>query len=167
VEHVTTHEAGQPPHTPDAADRSLAEKINWLFENLWPPERDMPQNYVEAAATIQAVTGEDISSTTVWKLRTGRADNPQLKTLKALATFFNVPVGYFGDDDHSETLADQLALLTLLRDTGVDRASLRALADLPEEGRQMVAEFLNSAARMEQRRRARQQTNQPHTPDST
>jgi transcriptional regulator with XRE-family HTH domain len=140
---------------PAGGPQPLANKINWLFENLWPRDLDPPQTYVAAAAAIHAATGEDISSTTVWKLRTGRADNPQFKTLKALAAFFNVPIGYFGDDEESETLADQLALLTLLRDSGVDRASLRALVHLPDEGRQMVAEFLASAARMEQRRQAK------------
>jgi ESX-1-secreted protein regulator len=75
---------------------------------------------------ILAATGEELSSTGIWKLRTGRGDNPTLKTLTALAT--------------------------LLREGGVSRASLRTFADLPAPGRQMVEETIESVARMERDR---------------
>src|SRR5690606_41847187 len=75
---------------------SLAEKVEWLIRNLWPADAGPPRNNVETAAAIARATGEDISSTTVWKLRTGRQENPQLRTLTALASFFGVPLGFFG-----------------------------------------------------------------------
>lgn len=147
--------APQPGGTATPAGGSMAEKIDWLFQHMWPPDVEPPGSNADAAAAIQESTGEEISSTTVWKLRTGRTGNPRFKTLKALSAFFKVPIGYFGENEDAEATADQLALLAVLRDTGVDRSSLRALVDLSDEGRQMVAEFLASAARMEQRRTRR------------
>ncbi|GAA4588427.1 hypothetical protein GCM10023194_39990 [Planotetraspora phitsanulokensis] len=97
--------------------------------------------------------GEDLSSTTIWKLRTGRSDNPQLKTLKALSTFFGVPIGYFGDDDEAEATADRVAASSLVGESGLNREALRALVELSDGGRQLVADFIISAARLEQGRR--------------
>jgi len=66
-----------------------------------------------------------------------------------------VPIGYFGEDEEAESIGDQVALLALLRDAGITRAALRSLVDLSGESRQMITEMIESAARMEQRRSAR------------
>lgn len=130
-------------------ERRLAEKIEWLFQNMWPPGLPEARNHAEAAAAIERRTGEDISATTVWKLRTGRADNPQLKTLTALARFFNVPIGYFGADDDSSAVADELVARALLDDPYVGGEALRALIGLPPETRELVTEFIRTAARLQ------------------
>ncbi|WP_433496808.1 hypothetical protein ACQP1K_17645 [Sphaerimonospora sp. CA-214678] len=129
--------------------RSLAEKIEWLIQNRWPAGSRPPKNNLEAAAVISEATGEDLSSTTIWKLRTGRSDNPQLKTLKALAKFFGVPIGYFGDDEGAEASADQVTASSLIGESGLNREALRALAEMSDGGRQIVANFIISAARLE------------------
>ncbi|GII34634.1 hypothetical protein [Planotetraspora mira] len=131
---------------------SLAAKIEWLIQNRWPAGSRLPKNNVEAAAAISEATGEDLSSTTIWKLRTGRSDNPQLKTLKGLSTFFGVPIGYFGDDDEAEETADRVAASSLVGESGLNREALRALVELSDGGRQLVADFIISAARLEQGR---------------
>jgi transcriptional regulator with XRE-family HTH domain len=137
---------------------TLAERVEWLIRNRWPAEAPRPRKDQndEIAEAIKTVTGEDVSYTTVWKLRTGRADNPTLKTLGTLAKFFKVPIGYFGDDEEAESIAGQVALLTLLRDSGVTGAALHSLADLSEPSRQMIIEMIASAARMEARQRGGQ-----------
>ena len=73
-------EAGSP------ATGTLADRVEWLIRNRWPAEAPRPRKdqNEEIAEAIRMVTGEDISNTTVWKLRTGRADNPTLKTLATL-----------------------------------------------------------------------------------
>ena len=133
-------------------ERTLAEKIEWLIQHMWPADAPPPKTNADAAAAITAVTGEEMSSTSIWKLRTGRGDNPTLKTLTALATFFNVPIGYFGEGEEAESIEDQITLLALLREKGISRAALRSLADLSVESRQMITEMIQSAARMEERR---------------
>ncbi|MCP9954327.1 MULTISPECIES: helix-turn-helix transcriptional regulator [Actinomadura] len=136
---------------------SLAEKVEWLIQNLWPAEDRPPRNNVETAAAIARATGEDISSTTVWKLRTGRQENPQLKTLTALATFFGVPIGYFGFSSESDPIGDDLTLKALRRDVehGIIRPEvLRALVDLSPEARWVVDEMILAAAEADRERHA-------------
>jgi transcriptional regulator with XRE-family HTH domain len=134
---------------------TLAQRVEWLIRNRWPGDAPRPskdQND-EIAAAITAVTGDDISNTTVWKLRTGRADNPTLKTLGTLSKFFRVPIGYFGEGEEAEDVAGQVALLTLLRDSGVTGTALHSLAGLSPGSRQMIIEMIASAARMEGKQR--------------
>ncbi|WP_242885053.1 hypothetical protein [Actinomadura litoris] len=136
---------------------TLAEKVEWLIRNLWPADAGPPRNNVETAGAIARATGEDISSTTVWKLRTGRQENPQLKTLTALATFFGVPIGYFGFPGETRSIDEDLTLQALRRDVeqGVIRPEvLRALVDLSAEARWVVDEMILSAAAADRHRRS-------------
>ncbi|GII96361.1 hypothetical protein [Sinosporangium siamense] len=132
--------------------RSLADKVEWLIQHRWPAERARPGNNVGIAAQISAATGEEISSTTVWKLRTGRSDNPQFKTLKALAVFFRVPVGYFGDDEEAEKVGDAVAAESAIAGHALNRDALRALVEMSDDARRLVADFIVSAARLEKGR---------------
>jgi transcriptional regulator with XRE-family HTH domain len=143
---VPHKDLGQAPEAPAA---SLAGKIEWLIDNLWPADAPPPRNNLEAATAITAATGEEISSTTVWKLRTGRQDNPQLKTLTALATFFGVPLGYFGFPDESSVIQDDLTFKALRREVesgALSPAVLRALVDLSPDTRRIVNEMILAAA---------------------
>jgi transcriptional regulator with XRE-family HTH domain len=131
-----------------SGERTLAEKIEWLIGHMWPADVP-PRTNADVAEALTAATGEEMSSTSIWKLRTGRGGNPTFKTLTALATFFQVPFGYFGEGEDGETAGDQAALLAVLRDAGVSRDALRTLADLSPTTRQLVMDVIASAARME------------------
>jgi transcriptional regulator with XRE-family HTH domain len=133
-------------------ERSLAEKVEWLIQHMWPADAQPPRTNADVAQAITAATGEELSSTGVWKLRTGRGDNPTLKTLTALTRFFEVPVGYFGEGEEAESIADNAVLAAMLREKGITRAALRSLGELSSSSRQMISEMIESAARMEQRR---------------
>jgi len=137
----------------DVPGPTLGEKIEWLIRHRWPEGSVAPATNADVALSITAATGEELSSTGIWKLRTGRGDNPTLKTLMALATFFSVPLGFFGEDEDAGVLGDQAALAALLREKkGVSRESLRTLTDLSPAGRRMVEEMIESVARMERER---------------
>ncbi|GLZ16371.1 hypothetical protein Acsp04_66060 [Actinomadura sp. NBRC 104425] len=140
----------RPQATEDASpSATLAERIEWLIQNLWPADAPPARNNIETAAAISAATGEDISSTTVWKLRTGRQDNPQLKTLTALATFFGVPLGYFGSPAEAAPVADDLTFTALRHEVergALDIQVLRALLDLSPKTRSLVGEMIRAAA---------------------
>jgi transcriptional regulator with XRE-family HTH domain len=52
----------------------------------------------EVAGLIKDATGEEVSYTTIWKLRNGQVQNPQKRLIEALARTFGVPPGFFFDD---------------------------------------------------------------------
>ncbi|MFI0411190.1 helix-turn-helix domain-containing protein [Actinomadura sp. 3N508] len=137
----------------------LARKVDYLFRRMHPDDRG-PYSLQEAAAAIEELTGEKISHNTLWKLRTGRHDNPTKRVLEALATFFGVPPSYFFDDEVFRAVEEQIELLTVLRDTGARGAHLRNFLRLSPEAQQMVGELIESTARLEQRTR-------PDDPDSS
>jgi hypothetical protein len=135
----------------DQAGRTLAERIEWLIRNMWPADQPPPRTNTEIAQAVTRTTGEEISSTGFWKLRTGRGENPTLKTLTSFSQFFRVPIGFFGDDpEQAEEIGDNLALLVLLRDKGVTRQQLRSFAGLSSKSRRMILDLIDSAARIEQ-----------------
>lgn len=138
----------------DVPGSSLGEKIEWLIRHRWPEAAPPPSTNADVAAAIMAATGEELSSTGIWKLRTGRGANPTLKTMTALAAFFSVPLGFFGEDEDAGMLGDHAALAALLREKGVSREALRTLTDLSPAGRRMVEDTIESVARMEQDRGA-------------
>jgi transcriptional regulator with XRE-family HTH domain len=128
------------------AGGTLAERVEWLIARMWPAGAPPPSTNASAAAAISAATGTDLSHTALWKLRTGRSDNPTLKTITALAAFFRVPPSYFTDGPDAEAVADQVALLALLRDAGVTGTALRALAEMPAETRRTILDMMGDAS---------------------
>jgi transcriptional regulator with XRE-family HTH domain len=134
---------------------TLANKVEWLIQNMWPADAPPPKNNVDTAAAIATATGEDISGTTVWKLRTGRQDNPQLRTLTALATFFGVPIGYFGFASEAEPIDADLTLKALMRELRagtINSEVLRALVNLSPDARWVVDEMILAAAHADHQR---------------
>ena len=131
--------------------RTLADKVNWLIEQAHPAGRG-PLSNAEVCFLIHKVTGEEISVTTLWKLRNGQQKNPQLRVIQALATTFGVNPAFFFDDYDEEKLAllqDQVELLALVRDAGITSAEFRALLGMDAEARKTVAGLIQRAARPE------------------
>jgi transcriptional regulator with XRE-family HTH domain len=126
----------------------LAEKIDFLFKVIHPAGRG-PYSLQEAAAGIEAATGERISHNTLWKLRTGKADNPTKRVLEGLADFFGVNPAYFFDDTSSEDIGRQVELLGMLRETSIRGAHLRSFLELSPEARQMIGDLIESTVRLE------------------
>ncbi|MBA3488317.1 MAG: XRE family transcriptional regulator [Longispora sp.] len=111
----------------------LAERLAHLIDTVHPRGRKYSDK--EIAATIREEQGGTISSTYIWQLRTGRADNPSMRQIESLARFFGVPVSYFtGSEEQLVAKVDaELAELAKLRDSGVHRLALRA-SDLDDRG---------------------------------
>lgn len=61
----------------EPALRSLADKVNWLIGRARPADGGSCSN-AEVADLIEQTTGERVSYPTIWKLRNGRAANPQM-----------------------------------------------------------------------------------------
>jgi ESX-1-secreted protein regulator len=136
---------GRPPL------KTLADKVNWLIEQAHPAGRG-PLSNQEVCYQIARVTGEEISATTLWKMRNGQQKNPQLRSLQALATTFGVEPSFFFDDydeDKLGLLQDRVELLALVRDAGITSAQFRALLGMDDKDRKVFADMIRRVARAE------------------
>lgn len=143
-----TEEAG-PADAAREPLKTLADKVNWILDKAHPVGRGRFSD-AEVCFKIHAVTGEQISTTTIWKLRKGQLTNPQLRVIEALARTFGVPAGFFLDDYDEEKLGlwrEQVELLALIRDAGITAAEFRAFLGMDAEGRKAVAGLIERAAR--------------------
>ena len=141
--------AGEPPL------RTLKDKVNWLIDSAHPVGRG-PYTNQEVADLVTRATGEQVSYTTIWKLRNGQAQNPQKRLIEALARTFGVPPAFFFDDYDQQAaglLREQVELLALVRDSGISAVQLRAIAGLPEAAREAVISLIEATARAESGRR--------------
>src|SRR5580698_9634093 len=87
--------AGTAP-SGDEAPRTLGEKVNWLIEKAQPAGRG-PLSNQDVSFLVARATGEEISPTTILKLRKGQSTNPQMRVIGALARTFGVPPAFFFD----------------------------------------------------------------------
>lgn len=110
--------------SPGRTSATFADRLNYLFETVYPAGRK-PYSNPEVAAAI-GETGVGISAAYLWLLRTGQRDNPTMRHLEALATFFGVPPSYFFDDERAQEVAEQLELLGAARDAEVREIMLRS-----------------------------------------
>ncbi len=106
------------------------------------------------AALVKDATGEEVSYTTIWKLRNGQAQNPQKRLIEALARTFGVPPAFFFDDydEQAGLLQEQVELLALVRDARVGSAQLRAILELSPQARQAIVDLVQATARADARR---------------
>ncbi|WP_237522665.1 helix-turn-helix domain-containing protein [Streptomyces sp. SID1328] len=109
-----------------------------LFEIVHPPERG-PFTNEEVAQQLEQRHGQKISSVYLWKLRTGRNDNPTKRVLEALSKFFGVPASYFFDDEEAAEVTRELEQLRMLRDAGVERVAHRLSGLSPESMRGLLS----------------------------
>jgi transcriptional regulator with XRE-family HTH domain len=138
-----------PADTGTVPLKTLADKVNWILDQAHPAGRGRFSD-AEVCFKIHAATGEQISTTTIWKLRNGQLTNPQLRVIEALAKTFGVPAGFFLDDYDEDKLGlwrEQVELLALIRDAGITAAEFRAFLGLDAEGRKAVAGLIERAAR--------------------
>lgn len=138
--------------------RTFADKLDWLIEHAHPADRG-PFTNAEVAALVGQVSGEKISYNAVWQLRTGKTVNPTKRVIEALAQTFGVPPGFFFDDyDEAQArlLADQVELLSLIRDAGIDHVQLRAFLGMPPEIREAITNLIEYTAQAESDGKRRQ-----------
>jgi transcriptional regulator with XRE-family HTH domain len=143
--------APRPKH---ARMHTLADKVNWLLDHARPAEQRALTN-VEVSALIEKVTGEQVSHTTIWKLRNGQSTNPQLRVIEALARTFGVPPSFFFEDydeQQAGLLQEQVEMLAMIRDADITSTQLRAFVDVPFEAREAFVELVKHTARGEAER---------------
>lgn len=130
---------------------TLAGKVNWLIEQARPAGGG-PLSNSDVCRMIYDATREEVSVTTVWKLRTGKQTNPQLRVLQALATTFGVDPAYFFeayDEGELGLLQEQVELLALVKSAGITSAELRTILGMDSAGRRALAGLIGRAVRVE------------------
>jgi transcriptional regulator with XRE-family HTH domain len=150
--------AGADAHGGEGTPRTLADKVNWLILNAQPSGQG-PYSNQDVSFLIAKATGEEISPTTIWKLRNGKGTNPQIRVIEALGKTFGVPAAFFFEewDDHQLGLAkEQVEMLTLVRSAGISVQQLRGVLGMSDEGLQVVSELVERTARDAARRDAPQ-----------
>ena len=131
---------------------TLAERIEYLFQHMHPGNRG-PYTIEEVVEGIRAQGGPTISYNFLHALRRGTRDNPTKQHLEALATWFQVPVAYFFDDDVSTRVRSQIKLLAAMRSNAVRNIALRA-SELTPEGLSALADIIENVARLQRTARA-------------
>ncbi|MEU9132012.1 helix-turn-helix domain-containing protein [Kitasatospora sp. NPDC048540] len=134
---------------PDLDPPTLSDRIDRLFQVVRRPSGE-PYSHEEVARACREASGETFSATYLWQLRTGRRDNPTKRHLESLAQFFQVPPSYFFDDEQSDKITEELALLGAMRNAGVREVALRAVT-LSPEGLGTISDMIEAIARREAR----------------
>ncbi len=93
---------------------SFAERLNRLFDSVYPPGR-RPYSSAEVVAGVRAF-GATMSAPYLSQLRSGNRDNPSSATTEALAKFFGIAPAYFADDEYADQLDEELSALAELRE---------------------------------------------------
>ncbi|MFG2131780.1 helix-turn-helix domain-containing protein [Streptomyces sp. NPDC048751] len=127
----------------------LAARLEYLFEHVQPlGRRHTLQEVVDGIKAVEEPAGVSLSVGRLSMLMNGKAPNPTIGTLRALADFFGVPVGYFVDDAVADRTMAQLALLTAMRNNDVKAVALRAatVATLSAHGLDVVRGLVEQAA---------------------
>lgn len=131
----------------DNSERTFAELLDYLFREVHPQGRG-PYTYAEVAHGIRETSGLEISASAIQQLRTGKNTNPKMQTIRALASFFGVPAGYFFDEQVAEQTRAEIQVVAAMRDGGVRRVALRANGLSPSSLR-MVNSVIEQARRLE------------------
>lgn len=93
-----------------AQQASLSGRLNRLFEVHRPP--DAPERMWRNSEVVAAckANGREFSESHLSELRRGVKQNPTVRTLEALAWFFDVSIGYFTDPAVAAELELELAV---------------------------------------------------------
>jgi transcriptional regulator with XRE-family HTH domain len=102
---------------------TFADRLNRLFDNIYPPDRG-PHTSAEVIAALKAADVH-ISAPYLSQLRSGNRGNPSTATMDAIADFFRVKSVYFTDEAYYARLDKELACLANMRDEGVRRIAAR------------------------------------------
>ena len=138
-----------PGSAATAPPKTLAGKVNWVLDKAHMAGRGRLSD-AAVVFKIHEVTGEKISTTTIWKLRNGQLTNPQLRVIEALAKTFGVPAGFFLEDYDEGKLGlrrEQVELLALIRDSGITAAQFKTILGLDDEGRKVIADLIQRTIR--------------------
>lgn len=81
--------------------QTFAQKLDKLFKTITKPNGE---EYTREE--IEVGTNKAITSSYIYRLRTGKSTNPTIDKLQAIADFFNIDPAYFFEEDDKEPTPD-------------------------------------------------------------
>ena len=114
---VTEVSDGDVSESAASQPRTIAEKLNRLFEVLHPAG-GRPITNRQLAARVKQHGGS------ISQLRSGTRDNPTLEHLIGIAAAFGVPAGYFTDPEVAERVDAELGRLVQMQRSKPELAEL-------------------------------------------
>jgi transcriptional regulator with XRE-family HTH domain len=106
-----------------AGRSTLAGRLDYLIKTIHPEGRG-PYTYLEIAEGTRELPGPSVSHGTVQTIHRGSNTNPGVDSLRAIANFFGVTVGYLADGEDGAR---------------IERRIEERIARLREEGRRAAA----------------------------
>ncbi|MGW1275579.1 hypothetical protein ACWD4V_01290 [Streptomyces tsukubensis] len=126
---------GKGDQAPQDVESSFAEQLDFLCTH--DPRGPFSNPTVVRMLEEQGFPG--LSDTYMWKLRTGRADNPTKRHMEALADFFAVPRDYWSSRATEKVVNDMIMQLNGFKGSGAAPEQLhRQLASFTERMSQGV-----------------------------
>ena len=122
---------------------SFAELLDGLFRRRRKADGRRHTND-EVAVAIKA-TGVDISQSYISMLRNGDRVDPRGSHIKALAQYFNVPAGYFLDQETYRSIEDESVSVQVPD----QRVRLRGLGPISQESRQLLESMAQRLSQLE------------------
>jgi len=115
----------------NGAPPTLAGRLDHLF-SVHRGSNGREPTYREVATAIADRGGPTVSPSYIWQLRTGLKDNPTLKHLEALASYFKVDPAYFFDADTADRIDEHHALSAAVANQAVREVALAAANLMPD-----------------------------------
>lgn len=81
--------------------QTFAQKLDRLFKTVTKPNGE---EY--SLEEIQVATNKAITTSYIYRLRTGKSTNPTMDKVKALADFFGVDPAYFFSEEEADPVPD-------------------------------------------------------------
>ncbi len=132
---------GQELQPSSSPSESFTDRLNYLFDNLYPVGRG-PYSNSEVAAGVRRA-GYKATSQYVRVLRRGQRKNPTLDFINGLADFFRIPAGYFFDGPEAKDIRKQIEILVAARSADVKEIFYRS-TQVGEQDREVILRILRS-----------------------
>ena len=111
------------------------ERVDLLFKTITKSDGS-PYSYRKVAE----LAGSTVTSTSIWKMRTGKIKNPSQRLLQALSQAFEVAVSYFFDENVSPADIDKYRA-QYRSEKMVEQIALRS-AELDDEGKEAILDMI-------------------------
>lgn len=127
--------------TPTGRRDTMGDRLGFLIETIHPVSRG-PYTYQEIAEGTRQLPGPSVSHGTVQTIRLNNNPNPGIDSIRAIAKFFGVTVGYLADGENAEAIEQRIEeRIARLREETGKAAAADEFAQVLEDEQVKAAAF--------------------------